>query len=163
MRHPQPALRSRVLLVESNAIIGLDLAEQLEALGYTVSGPFAEARALEHLKASTPDLAILDADLRSGICVELARELRGRGVPMLVFSCYDQSNALPEFRNLPWLPMPAPITALHAALGLLAVSKGRVAPHGTNPTRRLRAKGGRASPGSPPKAAPGRKSASAAK
>ena len=163
MRHPQPALRSRILLVESNAVIGLDLADELEACGYPVSGPFAEARALEHLKASTPDLAILDADLRSGICVELARELRARGVPMLVFSCYDQTNALPEFRNLPWLPMPAPVSALYAALDLLAPSKGRVVPHRTSPTRRLRAKGGRASPGSPPKAAPGRKAASAGK
>ena len=84
----------------------------------------------------------MDADLRSGICVDLARELRARGVPTLVFSCYDQNHALPEFRTLPWLSMPAPFTALHAALDLLALRRGKIVMPGDGLTSRPRDKGG---------------------
>jgi hypothetical protein len=56
MCHLRPTLRSRILLVESNAIVGLDLAEELEACGYQVSGPFTDATVLDRLKGSTPDL-----------------------------------------------------------------------------------------------------------
>jgi DNA-binding response OmpR family regulator len=108
-----------VLLVESNAIIGLDLADQLERHGYDVAGPFACATAVRWLRSLTPDLAILDVDLQSGACVELARELRRRGVPILIFSAHDQKNALEEFRTLPWLSMPASRDALHVALKAL--------------------------------------------
>jgi DNA-binding response OmpR family regulator len=110
-----------VLLVESSAIIGLDLADELESQGYEVEGPFACAAAAQRLKTRTPDLAILDVDLRSGSCVGLARELRAREVPILIFSAHDRSDALAEFRSLPWLAMPAPKHALHAALRDLCV------------------------------------------
>ena len=116
-RHPSAS--SRVLLVESNAIIGVDLADQLERGGYEVAGPFACAAAAKWLQSRTPDLAVLDVDLQSGPCVELARELRQRGVPLLIFSAHDRQHALAEFRCLRWLPMPAPRDALHIALQAL--------------------------------------------
>ena len=131
MCHLRPTLRSRILLVESNAIVGLDLAEELEACGYQVSGPFTDATVLDRLKGSTPDLAIVDADLRTEASVDLARELRARGVPILIFSCYDQKHALPEFRTLPWLSMPASLAALHAALDLLVLRRGKIVVPGT--------------------------------
>jgi DNA-binding response OmpR family regulator len=115
----RPFALSRVLLVESNAIIGLDLADELAGQGYEVAGPFACTTALQWLERDTPDLAVLDADLRSGTCVDLARELRARGVPILIFTCHDQKHALPEFSDLPWLPMPAAMEALCAALRVL--------------------------------------------
>ena len=105
-----------VLLVESSAIIGLDLADELESQGYDVEGPYACAAAAQWLTTRSPDLAILDVDLRSGPCVGLARELRDREVPILIFSAHDRSQALAEFQSLPWLAMPAPKHALDAAL-----------------------------------------------
>jgi DNA-binding response OmpR family regulator len=104
------------LLVESNAIIGLDLADELAEQGYEVAGPFTCAEALAWIKVDTPDLAVLDVALQSGICVRLARELRAREVPILVFSSYMPQHALPEFRSVPWLSMPAAMEALHSAL-----------------------------------------------
>ena len=141
MRRPQPALRSRILLVESNAIIGLDLAEELEACGYQVFGPLADATALERLTGTTPDIAVLDADLRTGASVDLARELRARGVPMLIVSCHDQKHALPEFRDLPWILLPAPFAALHAALEHLMLRRGKVVVPGNGPVNRSPATG----------------------
>ena len=105
-----------VLLVESSAIIGLDLADDLESHGYAVEGPLACAAAAQWLETRTPDLAILDVDLQSGMCVALARELRAREVPILIFSAHDRAYALEEFRSLPWLAMPASKHALHSAL-----------------------------------------------
>lgn len=123
MGHQNNPTSQTVLLVESSAIIGLDLAEELERLGYTVGGPLACAAALEWLATQTPAMAVLDVDLQSGSCVDLARALRARDVPILVFSTHDQRHSLPEFRDLPWLSMPAPMNALGAALAAVAAGQ----------------------------------------
>ena len=135
MGHPQAISRSRILLVQSNAIIGLDLADELEAKGYEVAGPFTFDAALAWLETDAPDLAVLDGDLRSGICVDLARDLRAHGVPILIFSSYEQKHALPEFHYLPWLSTPAPVQALHTGLGLLSLQRGRIVLPGDGLTR----------------------------
>ncbi len=114
-----PLTRPRVLVVASNAVIGIDLADELERLGYAMAGSFTCARAADWLVASKPDLAILDVDLRSGPCVSLVRVLREQGVPVLVYTAHDQRHALPEFKSLPWLTMPLPTSALHAAVRAL--------------------------------------------
>src|SRR5829696_8566195 len=117
-----------VLLVESSAIIGLDLYDELERQGYGVVGPFACDRALEWLETGTPEVAVLDVDLQSGACVVLARGLRARNVPILVFSAHDQRHSLPEFRDLAWLSMPAPMSALDVALRSLSPRASPVVP-----------------------------------
>jgi DNA-binding response OmpR family regulator len=123
MGHPPTSLRSRVLLVESNAIIGLDLADQLDSRGYEIAGPFTCISALGWLESDTPDVAVLDADLRSGTCAKLTHELIADGVPVLIFSAHDQRHAPIEFRHLPWLSMPAPVDALHTALRVLLLGR----------------------------------------
>jgi CheY-like chemotaxis protein len=143
MGHPQTVSRSRILLVQSNAIIGLDLADELDGCGYEVAGPFACDTALEWLETDAPDLAVLDGDLRSGLCVDLARALRAHGVPILIFSSYDQKDALPEFSHLLWLSMPAPVEALHIALGVLSLRRGRIILPSGGPTSGPRAVGSR--------------------
>ena len=144
MGHPQTVSRSRILLVQSNAIIGIDLADELDGCGYEVAGPFACDTALEWLETDAPDFAVLDGDLRSGLCVDLARALRARGVPILIFSSYGQKDALPEFGHLLWLSMPAPVEALHTALGVLSLRRGRVILPSDCPTSGPRAVGSRA-------------------
>ncbi len=59
---------------------------------------------------------LLDVDLRSGICVDMARELRRRGVPILVFSAHDQRFALPEFQDVPWVPLPSSFASIGRTL-----------------------------------------------
>ena len=108
-----------VLVVESDVIIGMSLADDFEDRGYQVAGPFTCAGALRWLETSTPHAAVLDVDLQSGTCVELARKLRGRGIRFLVFSSHNQGSALEEFRDVPWIPMPAPFETLTNAVGTL--------------------------------------------
>jgi DNA-binding response OmpR family regulator len=112
MHAPESVEPPSVLVVEQNAIIGLSLAEDLEDQGYAVVGPLACLAALKWLQTRTPDMAILDADLQYGSCIELARLLRARGVPFLVFSSHERRHAAAEFRDLPWLTMPAEFSTL---------------------------------------------------
>ncbi len=108
-----------LLLVEESAIIGLDLADNLEHEGYEVAGPFSCEAALTWVESATPDLAVLDVHLQSGFCVRLARELQRRGVPLVVHSSYNQIHALSEFQNLPWVQMPAAFSEVASALSRL--------------------------------------------
>ena len=77
----------RALVVENEFLIGAALAEQLEALGFEADGPFpTRAAALVWLASHTPTVAILDIVLMDGDCLELARELRRKGVPILFYT-----------------------------------------------------------------------------
>ncbi|WP_371826981.1 response regulator [Microvirga sp. VF16] len=116
MARSSAAGRPCALLVESNAAIGMYLADDLEDQGYAVAGPFTCAGAMKWLATDTPDIAVLDVDLQSGSCVGMARELKQRKVPIIVYSPHEQKHALPEFQQMPWVSIPSTIDALHNAL-----------------------------------------------
>lgn len=103
-----------IMLVEDDALIALDLVDALEAAGYEVLGPFTKtSEALRLLQQRPPSLAILDPLLREGFCVDLAGELRRRGVPFLVHSSLQQDEPLANgFRGVPWLMKPVLPSAL---------------------------------------------------
>lgn len=74
-----------VLIVEDQALIGMCLAEELEAAGYTVMGPAATGDAARELvKSATPDVALIDIDLDAELAgVALAREFTHQGIDCL--------------------------------------------------------------------------------
>jgi DNA-binding NtrC family response regulator len=116
MRQTSPDNRPLALIVENNAFIGMYLTDDLDDQGYATAGPFACTGAVKWLAANTPDIAILDVDLQSGPCVALARELKQRGVPIIVYSAHEQRYALPEFQDELWIPIPASTETLRQAL-----------------------------------------------
>ena len=66
-----------VLVLEDEALIALNLQDELQETGHEVSGPFTTcSAALEWLQTATPDVAILDATLNDGSCHGVAVELR---------------------------------------------------------------------------------------
>jgi DNA-binding NtrC family response regulator len=113
------ANRQVVLVAEDEAIIGFELAESLRLEGFEVAGPFdtcasAEAwlRSADHLQG-----AILDNALRDGPCTVLARDLRSRGIPFVVYSGHSRSQEAPsEFGDAPWVVKPVPFEVLLRAL-----------------------------------------------
>lgn len=110
------------MVVEDEAIIAMSLEDGLCDKGFQVLGPFSSCTdALAALKITTPDLAILDAVLSDGPCLELARALRGRGVPFLIYSgagAFDEHA--PELDGVPWVEKPSPLdTVLEAAVHLI--------------------------------------------
>lgn len=112
----------RVLIVEDDALIGLDLLDQLSEAGHEVIGPATNSRqALDLILASAVDLAILDVNLGNGTTSEpVAFALRERHIPFVTVSGYS-SNQHPEvFRYAPLLVKPIEISELTGLLARLS-------------------------------------------
>src|SRR5918995_7116238 len=103
-----------VLVLEDEALIGLNLRDELQDAGYRVEGPFTTcAAALEWLETATPDTAILDAALKDGPCREIALELTRRDVPFLIYSGYHEDRQLvADFPHVTWIEKPTPSSVL---------------------------------------------------
>jgi CheY-like chemotaxis protein len=84
---PQPQERPRVLVVEDEFIIALDLSETVKDLGYELAGPYAgNEDAFEAIGDDMPDLAILDVFIADGEVYPLADKLSAAGVPIIFHS-----------------------------------------------------------------------------
>jgi two-component system, response regulator PdtaR len=91
----------RVVIAEDEAIIRLDLKEILESEGYEVVGETARGdEALELVKATLPDLAILDIKMPGMDGIEVARRVVGdHGIPVLILTAFSQRNLIEEARD----------------------------------------------------------------
>jgi two-component system, response regulator PdtaR len=84
---PQPQERPKVLVVEDEFIIALDLSETVKDLGYRIDGPYAGNQdAFEGMGEEMPDLAILDVYTADGEVYPLADRLSAAGVPIIFHS-----------------------------------------------------------------------------
>jgi DNA-binding response OmpR family regulator len=98
----------------------MSLEAYLVDAGYEVIGPFArKAEALRWLENQTPQLALLDVMLTDGSSVDLARELKARGVPFAIYSGLKPDAQTPEFQGVPWLEKPMSRLALKEVLARL--------------------------------------------
>jgi DNA-binding response OmpR family regulator len=112
------AARPHLLVVERDMIVGYALAEDLDELGYRVSGPYRSFGEVETVLAGDPpDGAIIDIMLTDGAGIEATRALCRRGIPVVFFSAGDKRRLLDEqFAHVPWVDRPAPIERLLGAL-----------------------------------------------
>ena len=114
----QSASGVRVLLVEDEALIALDVKDMLARLGCVVIGPAPRvAEALELLEREGPELAILDVNLGRERVTPVAEALRERGIPFVLATAYGRCH-LPEesLREVPLLPKPIDPCLLQSAL-----------------------------------------------
>ena len=107
-----------VLIVEDEFLIAFDIADQFEAAGARVLGPFAGVsttlQAIEH--GDVPDAAVLDVNLGGERSLRVAQRLAQDGIPFVFVTGYD-SNCLHEERTLaPILQKPFAFDAAVAAL-----------------------------------------------
>jgi DNA-binding response OmpR family regulator len=125
---PEPAGKLCCLIVEDQVLIAMSLEAYLEDVGYELAGPFrSNAEALAWLDTSTPDLAILDYKLNDGFCIDLARTLRARGVPFVIYSGDRLApGRSPEFEGAPWIEKPCPRQVFLDVLTTLAPRKTRL-------------------------------------
>ena len=93
----------RILIVEDEYFIAIELARDLKASGAEVAGPVPTlgegltlALAPNHL-----DAAVLDINLRGELVFALADALIARGIPFLFATGYDQSDIPPRFAHIP--------------------------------------------------------------
>ncbi len=129
---PHPDSTPLVLILEDEALIGLNLRDDLQDAGYRVEGPFTTcAAALEWLQMATPDTAILDAALKDGPCRAIAQELTRREVPFLIYSGYHEDRQLlADFPHVTWIEKPVPSSVLIEACQQLLVGCDRITQEG---------------------------------
>lgn len=110
--------RGKILVVEDEALIAMELGERLTDLGYEVLGPAMTLEEAEKLVAATrPDAALLDANLNGKSSIELGAKLVGQGVPVAFCTGYDRiKNLPPALAKAPLLTKPISEDALVAAL-----------------------------------------------
>jgi DNA-binding response OmpR family regulator len=115
-----------VMLVEDEALIAFSLEEAFQDEGFVVVGPFSScAAAIKTLAVRRPDVAVVDATLSDGSCLELARELRDRKVPFLIYSGRTAlEERAPELEHVEWIDKPVPpALVIKATLNLLSANK----------------------------------------
>jgi DNA-binding response OmpR family regulator len=110
-------MNTRVLVVEDDALLALDIARQLTDAGLEVVGPASSvAKALRLIGEAGCDVAILDVNLGNETAEPVARELRARGTQFVVVSGYSSEQHPPGFHGAPVLSKPARPGALVALL-----------------------------------------------
>ena len=116
----------RVVIAEDEAVIRLDLKEILEEEGYEVVGETGRGdEAVELVRQTSPDLAILDIRMPGMDGLAAAREIAGeRRAAVLILTAFSQRNLIEEARDagaLAYLVKPFQtselIPAIEVALG----------------------------------------------
>ena len=118
----------RILIVEDNSIIALNLEDALKAWGYLPVGPAADcAGAINLLNAQRVDAAILDIFLRGEAVWPVARELVLRGIPFVFLTGADDPAVdHAEYAGHPTLSKPCGEDAMLSALSRLWKEDARV-------------------------------------
>ena len=112
------AKKYKILVIEDDALIAMELTERLEEMGYEVlpaAMTLADAQAAA--QGDRPDAALLDANLAGQSSVEVGVALAARGVPVAFCTGYDEiKNLPPELKAAPVLTKPVSDERLTAAL-----------------------------------------------
>jgi PAS domain S-box-containing protein len=117
----------RVLLVEDEALVALQLQQDLEQYGYRVVGP---ARSLKHglLLAAQEhiDAALVDISLGRTTSAPIADQLLERNIPFAFATGYLEVPMLPEhLRTVPLLNKPYIADEVHGMLARLVDQAGK--------------------------------------
>jgi len=106
---------ARVLVVEDEFMIGLDIGQQLASAGYEVVGLATSVAKALRLEPRC-DVAVLDVNLGGETCEPVAQKLRASGKPFVVLTGYSADNLAPSFNDATILTKPPCITDVVAAV-----------------------------------------------
>ena len=99
--------RLRVLVVEDEPLIAMDIEDAVEGLGHEVVGPIAELdEALDLATIATLGCAILDINILGGHSYPVADILLKRGLPVLLLSSYRRETLPVRLHKEARLPKP---------------------------------------------------------
>ena len=108
----------RILIVEDDFNIAVDMARLFKAAGAEIVGPAAtvpEALALV-VGGERIDGAVLDITLRGALVYPVADALRSKGVPVVFLTGYDEEIAQSGYRDIPWLRKPVAVERVMEAI-----------------------------------------------
>ena len=106
-----------VLLVEDEAIIAMLTESMLMELGcddVVLAGSVSQA--LRAIERRTPDLAVLDVNLRGEMVMPVAETLAAAHVPFAFATGYGRQGILADWSAYPLVQKPFGMTELEAAL-----------------------------------------------
>lgn len=87
----------RVLVVEDEFLIAMELSGVLQKAGFEVLGPVSNvAAALRRIQVDRPDAAVLDVSLRGERVTPVAEVLAALNVPFVLASAYLSSDLVGE-------------------------------------------------------------------
>lgn len=103
-----PGLRGRrVLVVEDEVLIAVEVAEFLKDAGFEILGPVGSVKqAIELLDTEACDVGVLDINLGGETSEPIAEWLGRNGTPFLTLSSYGVNDRSPVFANSPHLDKP---------------------------------------------------------
>lgn len=89
-------LPQRVLIVEDEYLVAMDVETSLQAMGVdTIDIATTLFQAKESLSRAKPDCVLLDVSLSDGMSYELARHLREHSIPFGFVSGYGDTSGFP--------------------------------------------------------------------
>lgn len=111
----------RVLVVEDQFLIAMDIEEMLRTLGaFTVDIATSITDAFAAIERARPDLAILDLKLDTDTTAPVAARLQSLGIPLVFVTGYDDLRTMPApLRGAPLIRKPVDLGTLSATLKAL--------------------------------------------
>jgi|SoimicMinimDraft_9_1059737.scaffolds.fasta_scaffold28973_2 CheY-like chemotaxis protein len=97
----------RVLVVEDEFLVALELSRIVERAGYSVVGPAESVDATRKVLAQQEvDLALLDINLRGELVFPIAEYLEAHGLPYIFVTGNSPSSLPAEYRHRPLVQKP---------------------------------------------------------
>lgn len=126
MKKTAPDLSSRrVLVVEDELLLALEIERVLEEAGAAVIGPVATLQqALERIRAEQIDLALLDINLGGQQVFPAAEALVKRQIPAVLTTGYSAHMVPDHLRHLQMINKPFDATALCQTMARALQSNG---------------------------------------
>lgn len=102
-----PLTGCRILVVEDEYLIAIEMERWLQEAGAVVAGPVSNAvQALALIEKAKPDAAVLDVHLRDDLVYSVADQLSALGVPYLFATGEVRIAGLSDYRSHPVLGKP---------------------------------------------------------
>lgn len=110
-------MTKQVLIVEDEALIALDIAQELMLAGFAVVGPAVSVNtALDLISDVRCDVAILDVNIRDETSERIVSELRLVGTPFIFLSGVSKDQRQIWMADAPFVSKPVDYALLLQAL-----------------------------------------------
>lgn len=107
----------RVLVLEDDYYLAIDMQRALRAAGATVVGPFGdEAEATRAIAEAAPACAFIDVNLGRGPSFHVPRRLVAANIPFAFVTGYDAEIIPEEFAGVPRLEKPLDVREVAEAM-----------------------------------------------
>jgi CheY-like chemotaxis protein len=101
-----PLAGLRVLVLEDEMILAMDLSDMLSGFGCVSSIASRVPKALDMLVAQDFDAAVVDVNLAGVSVYPVADELMRRGIDLVIVTGYGEEGVLPHYRTAPIISKP---------------------------------------------------------